>query len=76
MTSVFASHDFRHSSFLFHQIARDCADARIPLNNPLLSGMCVLAQPLADCFRKVAANFYFSAEPKSIATIEITKKGK
>lgn len=58
------------------QMARDCADGRTPLNNPLLSGMCVLAQPLADCFRKVAANFYFTTEPKSIGSLEVTSKGE
>lgn len=61
---------------LCFQIARDCADGRVPLGNPLFSGLCVLAEPLADCFRKVAANFYFTAEPKSVASINITPEGE
>lgn len=58
------------------QVSSDCANGRSPLNNPLLNGLCVLSQPLTDCFRKVAANFYFTAEPKSLADVQVTKKGE
>eukprot|EP00922_Rhytidocystis_sp_ex-Travisia-forbesii_P072878 GHVS01108653.1.p1 GENE.GHVS01108653.1~~GHVS01108653.1.p1 ORF type:complete len:1038 (-),score=151.37 GHVS01108653.1:3028-6141(-) len=58
--------------YIFNVIT-SCADGRYPYNSVLMASACVLAQPVIECFRRVVANFYFSAEPKSRGTIELTK---
>eukprot|EP00922_Rhytidocystis_sp_ex-Travisia-forbesii_P049389 GHVS01073525.1.p1 GENE.GHVS01073525.1~~GHVS01073525.1.p1 ORF type:complete len:919 (-),score=149.88 GHVS01073525.1:2065-4821(-) len=60
--------------YIFNVITA-CADGRYPYNSVLMGSACVLAQPVVDCFRRVVANFYFSAEPKSRGKIELTKDG-
>eukprot|EP00923_Selenidium_pygospionis_P042838 GHVN01073927.1.p1 GENE.GHVN01073927.1~~GHVN01073927.1.p1 ORF type:complete len:644 (+),score=44.48 GHVN01073927.1:1585-3516(+) len=63
------------ASDVIFKILADCGNGRFPYDSPWLKNMCLVAQPLVDCFRRVAANFYFSSEPKSRGYIKMTKEG-
>lgn len=58
------------------KVITDCSVGKLPLDSPLLRPLCKIARPLIDCFRKVAANFYFSAEPHSRGYIKLDKRGR
>ncbi|XP_061385299.1 uncharacterized protein LOC133320718 [Danaus plexippus] len=57
------------------KIIVDCEEKRIPLGNPFLLPACLVAEQISSCFRRVATQIYFTAEPKSTGSIKVLPSG-
>ncbi|PFH31192.1 hypothetical protein BESB_030660 [Besnoitia besnoiti] len=53
-----------------------CSEHRDPFGLTLLKPLCAIAYPIIKCFRKVYANFYYTAQPKSRGSVRVKEDGQ